>query len=222
MAETLTSHGRVQQIHGVVHHFQALQNAANDRIDHSVLPLEAVNTAKCPNADHQRDQIPKEKPRLHNLRTQAAIAAFDGHDLAMRAGNCGTRQPQVYTAVRFEDGRDAEDHSELRSSGAHFTGHVIPLSQRQMADCARANDGARKNPEIANPRGAEDSSYFRGRFEIRQGDRTVSIHASGAVPGDSPRRANRHVSCVAVSGEPGHVQRGGKVWISSAGVKTIS
>ncbi len=210
LTKPLTSHRRMKQIHGVIDRIQTHKNAVSDRIHDAVLPLKAVRTAERPNPDDERHEISKEKSRLHNLRAETMDAAFDTHDWALQARwrdeKLSTLQPGSHPGVI-----STGNHSESRGGPFRPDNRIMSVDQRQLTDCATLAVSARKNPEIANPRGAEDSSYFRGRFKIRQGDRTVSIHASGAVPGDSPKRANRHVSCIAVSGEPAHVQRGGKV-----------
>ena len=89
--------------------------------------------------------------------------------------------------------------------------------------CFSGTEGVKtKKPGNSESQGGRGLELLPGAIRNKQGDGTVSIHASGAVPGDSPLRADRHVSCVAVPGEPCHVQRGGKVRVSPKRVKTIS
>ena len=53
----------------------------------------------------------------------------------------------------------------------------------------------KKKPGNSESQGGRGLKLLPGAIRNKaKGDRTVSIHASGAVPGDSPKRANRHVS----------------------------
>ncbi len=57
LSESIPSHARVEQIHGLIDRLHGIPNEACQRIHDSILAIKAVGTAECTDANGRRKEI---------------------------------------------------------------------------------------------------------------------------------------------------------------------